>query len=258
MFKKKYLILALVLGVITVVSSTFFISKRKFDLLPVKQGDVSESIYGLGKVKSNHVYEVKIGFMTNVSKTFVKEGDEVSAGDKLISFSESSLFKAPFPGTITSMEVEQGEIALPQVVLLRLENLQDKYIEVSLEQEAALRVKKNQKATILFENLKTKKFEGSVKSLYPKQGEFLAHINVKDLPENTLPGMTADVVIEVGSKSNAILIPVRAISDGRVVRMRNDKKEKVEVKLGYTDGVWAEILDGDIKKDDQLVVKAKK
>lgn len=57
-----------------------------------------------------------------------------------------------------------------------------------------------------------------MKSIYPKRGEFIAHIESENIPSNILPGMTADVVIEVGKKKDVILIPVKSITDGRVVR----------------------------------------
>jgi multidrug efflux pump subunit AcrA (membrane-fusion protein) len=255
--QKKILFL---IGAITIISiaTTVGIYKRKnVTLLNVKKGDVLEAIYGLGKVKSRHSFEVKIGVMTNVEKVYVREGDNVAKGDKIISFSGSGLFKAPFAGTVTLVELKKGEIALPQIPIVRLENLEDKYIEVSLEQDAALKVKKGQKAQVVFENLKAEKLFGEVKSIYPKKGEFIAHIDLENLPGNILPGMTADVVIEVGKKQGVMLIPVKAITEGRVVRFRDEKKKVIEVEIGKSDGIWAELSQGDIKESDKLIIKGK-
>ncbi len=149
-------------------------------------------------------------------------------------------------------------MALPQISIMRLEDLEDKYIEVSLEQDAALRVRTGQTAKVIFESLKSIELKGKVQSLFPKKGEFIAHIEVKDIPENIMSGMTADIVVEVGKKKDVILIPLKAISEGRVVRMRADKKAVIDVEIGYTDGVWAELVSGDITLDDELVIKGKK
>jgi macrolide-specific efflux system membrane fusion protein len=232
--------------------------KKSITTVSVKEGDVLEAIYGLGKVKSRQVFEVKIGVMANVSKVYVQEGEGVQKGDKLISFSGATSFKAPFSGTVTLVELKEGEVALPQLTILRLENLQDKYVEVSLEQDAALRVKKNQKAKIVFESAKGVRLTGEVQSLYPKRGEFIAHINSDKIPLNILPGMTADVIIEVGKKKNVVLIPVRAISEARVVRLRDEKKKVVDVEIGSSDGIWAELVKGDIVVTDKLIIKGKK
>lgn len=255
---KKVLGLISLLVLVLAVTSMIFLNKRKYIALDLKTGDVLEAIYGLGKVKSRQTYDIKIGIMTSVEEVFVQEGDFVEKGRKLISFQGTSTFKAPFDGTVTLIELKKGEVALPSVPILRIENLKDKYIEVSLEQDAALKVKKGQKAQVIFESLKGNKLDGSLKSIYPKNREFIAHIESQNIPENILPGMTADVVIQVGKKQNVLLVPVKAITDGRVVRLRNEKKSVVEVEIGNSDGIWAELVSGDLKLTDQLMVKDKK
>lgn len=230
-------------------------NKKSIDYLDIKKGDVQEAIYGLGKVKSDQILEVKVGVTTKIQQLFVVEGQEVKKDSDLIKFEGIGVFKAPFTGTVTSLNFQVGQIVFPQVAILRLENLLKTYIEVSLEQEAALKVKKGQAAHIIFESLKNTKLFGTIVSIYPKDGEFLARIDVEDIPSNILPGMTADIVINIGSKENALLIPVKAISEGRVLRFRNDKREFVNVKIGFTDGIWAEVLEGDIDLNDKLIVK---
>jgi|TARA_Y100000748_G_C15478724_1_gene481896 multidrug efflux pump subunit AcrA (membrane-fusion protein) len=256
--KKIYLVITIIGLIIILGLLSFFYQKKNTQYLKVKKGDVQEAIYGLGKVRSRSTFDVKIGIMTNISKLYVKEGEKVKKNQKLISFSGASLFRAPFEGTITNIELKEGEVALPQISIMRLEDLEDKYIEVSLEQDAALRVRTGQTAKVIFESLKSIELKGKVQSLFPKKGEFIAHIEVKDIPENIMSGMTADIVVEVGKKKDVILIPLKAISEGRVVRMRADKKAVIDVEIGYTDGVWAELVSGDITLDDELVIKGKK
>ena len=98
---------------------------------------------------------------------------------------------------------------------------------------------------------------GYVHNIYPKSGEFLARIEVKSLKDSILPGMTADVVIRIGNKKNVLLIPVKSIVDGKVNRFRNKKKKKINVKIGHTDGEWAELTQGDIIMGDQVIIKGK-
>lgn len=257
MSKKVIALISFILVVIIGISISFY-SRKKVTLLNVKKGDVLEAIYGLGKVKSRQSFDVKVGVMSNVEKVYVQEGEKVKKGDNLISLTSLNLFKAPFDGTVTLIEFKIGEVALPQIPIIRIENLDDKYIEVSLEQDAALRVKKDQIAQIIFDNNSGKKINGTVKSIYPKRGEFIAHIDSENIPSNILPGMTADVVIEVGKKKDVILIPVKAVTDGRVVRLRDEKKQVVEVEIGSSDGIWAELINGKIIESDQLIVKGKK
>ncbi|MCB9062215.1 MAG: efflux RND transporter periplasmic adaptor subunit [Halobacteriovoraceae bacterium] len=255
MHKKIWGIFVITLSLLATIFLIF--NQKNFSYLDLKEGKVIEAVYGLGQVKSDQIFEVKIGILTNVLDLFVKEGQFIEKGSNIISFEGGSTFQAPFEGTITYVGLQKGEIATPQIPIIRLENLNQKYIEVSLEQEAALKVRKGQKAKVLFESLRKDEFEGNVSTIFPKNGEFVAHITIKNLTDNILPGMTADIVIQVGEKDKALLIPIKAISAGRVTRLRDTKKSKIDVKIGHSDGLWGELLEGDLKLGDQLVLKGR-
>jgi multidrug efflux pump subunit AcrA (membrane-fusion protein) len=195
--------------------------------------------------------------MTSVAKLFVEEGQEVKKGELLIKFVDSAAFRAPFNGTITEVNHKDFETIIPNTVVLSMMDLKNKYIEVPLEQEGALKVEKGQSVVIIFESLKNRKFKGQVVSLYPKQNEILAHINVEKLPRNILPGMTADLSIEVSRRKNVMLIPVNALANGQVVIKRGKKKQKISIETGNVNGKYIEITKGDIREKDLIQVKDK-
>ncbi|WP_412474130.1 efflux RND transporter periplasmic adaptor subunit [Halobacteriovorax sp. YZS-1-1] len=253
--KKVYIALVIIVLIAVAIGARVFYFKKNFELISPKKGDVVEAIYGLGRVESDQEFNVKIGVLSIVEKLYVKEGQSVKKGDRLISFEGRVLFKAPFDGTVTLVANKEREIVLPQFTVLTLKNLNQKYIEVSLEQDAALRVLPKQRARLVFESQSQLKYEGYVKTIYPREGEFITRIEVEGLEKSILPGMTADVVIEVGKKKDVLLIPVKAISDGKVLRMRNKKREKVDVTTGNSDGMWVEVVSGDINLDDLIFIK---
>lgn len=256
---KKTIIMSVVVGVIIISAlAGFYFQRKNYEVVSPKKGDIVEAIYGLGKVVANHRFEVKIGVMDSVAHLYVKEGDEVKKGSPLIRFDQGTSFKAPFDGTVTFINNYEGEIAQPQVTLLRLEDLKDRFIEVSLEQEGALRVKKNQKAKVIFESLRSEMLEGEVVALFPKEGDFIVHIKVNKLGPNILPGMTADVSIEVGQIEGATLVPLKAINNGMVIVKKNNRRKKVKVDVGHVDGFWAEIKNDSILLTDEILVKKEK
>lgn len=222
-----------------------------------KRGPIIESIYALGKVKSRHQYDLKIGVLSTVEKLYSIEGDTVRKGDPLIKFADTNLFRAPFDGVVTMVAVDEGEPGAPSTTLLRVDDMNDKYIEVSLEQQGALRVQRGQTAMIVFESLRGEKLEGKVTSLYAKNDEFLAKIEVPGLKENVLPGMTADVAIVVGRYENALLIPVKGVTNGQVSVLREGTKLRIPVKIGAIDSQWAQVLEGDVKDQDLILVGKK-
>ncbi len=252
----KWFVLIAVL-VAGLAATAIYTKKRNIQTLQAKRGEVLEAIYGLGKVESDEVYELKIGVLANVEKLFVREGDLVKKGAKMISFDTSVTFRAPFTGTITMAEYKDGEVVSPQAPILRLENLNNKFIEVSLEQEAALKVRPGQKAKLVFQSMAGEAIQGEVEKVYPKMGDFIARIAAEKIDPHVLPGMTADVVIEVGRKKDVVLIPLKAVSSGQVIRRRDGRKKKIDVVTGHTDGLWTELVEGDIQLSDELLVKGK-
>jgi macrolide-specific efflux system membrane fusion protein len=259
MKNKKLLITTIVIAVIVALLTSFWVvEKNAYIYVNPKRGNLVEAIYGLGKVKSHRKFDVKVGVMTKVKKVYVKEGERVTKGSPLIQFTDTAIFKAPFDGTVTRVTYNEPDTVLPQTTALTLQDLNDKYLEVSLEQEGALRVAKGQKTEVLFESVRGEKFEGEVLALFPKDDEFLAHINVEGLQRNVLPGMTADVSIIVGQHNQVLMVPVSGLSNGEIIVRRDEKKIKIPVKIGGIDGEWAEVLEGDIKMTDEILLKKSK
>lgn len=252
------LVLVFLLGLAAYAATTIR-SQNSAQFINPRRGEIVEAIYGLGKVKARRRFEVKIGILTDVQKVFVNEGDSVKKGAPLIQFSESGLFRAPFDGVITLVAAEEGETVVPQAPVVRLEDLSDKYVEVSLEQQGALRIQKGQRTQIVFESLRGEKLEGQVATIFSKNDEFLAHIEVTGgLQPNVLPGMTADVAISVAQHENALLVPVAAINNGQVIVLRGGKRLKVPLKIGAIDGQMAQVIEGDLTENDQVLIgKAK-
>jgi multidrug efflux pump subunit AcrA (membrane-fusion protein) len=256
-FIKHHKIWFSIIAVILVLSGTaiYSLSRSNVDYIAPKRGDMVEAIYGLGKVKTDNFYEVKLGIISTVEQLYVREGDKVKKGDKLVRMENNTIFRAPFDGTVTMIAFRESQSVFPQQTILRMEDLNNKYIEVSLEQQGALRVRKGQPVRVIFESVRGDVLTGKVDSIFPRNDEFLVHVRVAGLGANVLPGMTADVSIEVGRKENVLQVPLSGISSGRVTVLRGDKKVVVPLKIGSVDGNWAEVLEGDIRPGDKVIVQ---
>jgi len=110
---------------------------------PIQRSSITQSVYGIGTVYANRSYQLKVGVTSHIGEVFVKEGDYVKKGDKLVHIDET-LYHAPFNGTITYLPFKVGENVFAQLPSLILVDLQDRYIVVSLEQQGALRVQRGQ------------------------------------------------------------------------------------------------------------------
>ena len=221
-----------------------------------KVGNVLESIYGLGTVSADELFNMRIGVATNIGDLYVKEGDQVTRNTALIKI-DGHIMRAPIDGTVTRIAYKKGELVAQQVPIVTLVNLKLLYLEVNLEQQSVLRIKEGQKAYVSFETLRNEKYTGQVKTVYPRESQFIVRIELEKWPEGILPGMTADVAIAIGHKKDVLLIPINSINSGQVTRLRNGRKEKLAVKLGAIDGEMAEVTSENISETDELIIRKK-
>lgn len=241
---KFYLILIILIELSCKFSSTIH--------HPIKK-DITESIYGLGTVNSSKIFHLKIGVMSMIKKIYIEEGQSITEGSKLIEFDSIPPIKTPISGIVTSILYKANEIAFPQMNILTIMDLTDKYISLSLEEESVIRIKKGQKVRISLESMKDLIFMGEVSAVYPGENQFIVKVTSEELPEEVLPGMTADVAIEISQKKNAVLIPSVCIKNNIITLLRNGKKENITVKKGSSLDDLVEILEPILMETDEVV-----
>lgn len=250
---KRKIVISLTVIILLSVTIVFIysINKEDYEITHPHQGDIIESVYGLGKIKSKNKFDLIIGVVLKVKKIFKSEGDKVKIGDPLIEF-DNLVIKSPLNGTVTYLKYYVGETALPQIPILRIEDLSDLFVELSLDQQSVLRVKPKQKVKISFEYLRGDLFSGRVLSVFPRNDEFIASIMTDRLPKNILPGMTGDLSIEIGKIKNALLLPLAAVQNGFISIKKKKTWIKKKVRLGHSSSLFIEILDTDISIQDEI------
>lgn len=219
-----------------------------------RTGPIIEAVYALGTVKSDNVWNLKGGVAATVGRLYVSEGQAVKKGEALLTTDSVVSFRAPFAGTVTRLYCEEGEIITPGAPLLTLMDITKTFVQVSLDQQSALRVRRNQKAQLSVETIRGKRLSGVVERIYPSAGQFIARIRVSEMPPEVLPDMTADVAIEVARREKAILVPLAAIKEGMLTVRRDGKRLRVRVSIGAVDGAWGEALEGAVRPGDELIM----
>lgn len=220
---------------------------------PLRQTTIVESVYGVGQVVSQQVFQLKVGVVTAIEALQVSEGEQVKKGQSLLRLSYP--IKAPFSGTVTSLPFHSGENVSPGVPVITLMDLNALYLNVGLVQRGALRVMPGQTAKISFEELPDQIFQGKVRSIYPLEGSFNARIDVQELPDQVLPGMTADVAIEVAEPREAIVAPISALQDKQLVLKTDNGQETLQVRIGYVGSDYVEVLAPELKAGQMVRVK---
>ncbi len=253
---RRWLLIFPVMGVLLVAGLGIRRARSAYtEVGIVKKGRVVEAVYGLGTVTARHTYQVKLGLTGQVKKVFVREGDAVKKGDKLVAVEGAASFYAPFDATVTSVPVKEGETVYPQLVLVALTDLNHNYIVVSLDQRSAMKVRPGMPVMLSFEGNRDQTRTAKVASIYPNDGQFLVRIDSDAIPKSALPGMTVDVAIQVGAKDDVLVAPVAAVQKGFLIIGKD--RRRVAVTTGLVDGAGVEILTGEVRENEPVFVRAK-
>jgi HlyD family secretion protein len=182
---------------------------------------------------------------------------------------------SPMDGLVLSRNVEVGDAVSSILVLgsnatliMTLGDVGDVYVLGKVDQADIGKVYLGQRARIVVESFKDKKFEGQVTKIAPLGVEkdnvttFEVRVSIKNPGGELKANMSANAEIILEEKQNVLLVP-----EGAVVydRSRNTSVEvpdaiaekgrrKTPVKLGISDGVKTELVTG-LKLGDKLILQ---
>ena len=242
---KKFIIIFGSVLLLTLLGTFLYKKNHSGEWVPIKESKITEAIYGLATLESDDIFRYRVGITSQIKKLFVKEGANVKKNDLLIQLSEGATVRTPIDGVVTQLDIKENETAFPSVNLITVMNLQKVALTITLEQASAIRVRPSLPVKIQFESVKGTPIDGVVRSVYPKDGQFVIKVDLKEIPPSTLPGMTADTAIVVGEKEKALVVPIRSIQRGFLTIREQGSTKKIQVKTGYQDSENIELLGSD-------------
>jgi HlyD family secretion protein len=195
--------------------------------------------------------------------------EAIVALDQARSQLEDALIKAPFAGTIISVQVREGEWASPGAPAIVLAATRPLILALDVDEVDVAQLAQGQTAYLSFDALKAVDQDpvlGRVTQIDPAStivGGAVAYGLEIGFDPGTLPirlGMTADVDIVIARADDALLVPNRAIEADReagryyVTRQRSGgTTERIEVRIGLRDETHTQIVEG-LEEGDQLVL----
>lgn len=177
---------------------------------------------------------------------------------------ENATLKAPFDGLVADVSIVVGGTAGPGTPAVTLVDISSLEIETQLVELDVDKVKEGQEVEISFDAIPDRTYRGKVIKVgrvgQTVQGvvNYPVAILIESPDERIKVGMTANLNILVGRAENVLLVPVRAIQtrQGRqvVIVKRGENFTPVPVKIGMSNEAMAEIVEGDIKEGDLVLV----
>ena len=179
-----------------------------------------------------------------------------------------SIMKAPFAGVIASKNAEVGDVINPMMGgaygggaggVLTLMDYSKVKLAVAVSSEDIGRIRKGQEAVLRVASLPGRDFRGVVRIVNltadPLSKKFGVEVYV-DNPDAALrPGTFGNIVFEVESHENALVVPQTAILENSYVFVaENGKAVRKNVTLGLENTTMIEVLAG-LAEGDPVVVE---
>jgi RND family efflux transporter MFP subunit len=217
------------------------------------------------KAVSDQQYEqVKLGYDSAKAQL-----EQAQAAVNLAQHSlDVSILKAPFGGVIASRNAEVGDVINPMMGglspgsaggVLTLVDFSRIKIKVDISGADISRIQKGQAALLRVPTIPGQEFKGVVQVVNlaadPQTKQFGIEVSA-DNPDQVLrPGTFGEVIIEVHSHENALVVPQKAILENKYIFIAQDgKAAKKEITLGLQNTTMVEISSG-IAEGDLVIAE---
>ena len=217
------------------------------------------------KAVSDQQYEqVKLGYDSAKAQL-----EQAQAAVNLAQHSlDVSIRKAPFSGVIASRNAEVGDVINPMMGgfspgsaggVLTLVDFSRVKIKVDISGADISRIQKGQAATLRVPTIPGQKFNGVVQVVNlaadPLTKKFGIEVSA-DNPDQVLrPGTFGEIIIEVHSHDNALVVPQKAVLENKYIFIAQDgKAARKEITLGLQNTTMIEILSG-IAEGDLVIAE---
>lgn len=186
-----------------------------------------------------------------------------------------TLIASPVSGVVVSRNVDLGQTVAASFQTPTLftiaQDMKQMQIDSTVAEADVGEVREGQPVSFTVDAYPERVFEGKVRRVR-LDSKVLQNVVTYDVvvgvdnPEQILlPGMTAFINILIDEKNERLKLPLQALrfhpTEGkdkpgkRVYRLENGQLVAVPVKLGITDGKYAELIEGALKENDEIVME---
>lgn len=248
------------------------ISKQQMDLVQM-QYDVAKAQYESAQEQLSLVREGPRAEEVQAAEQRLKQAEgavaQAKAALQLARVQLTNTFiKSPVSGRVSRRMIEPGEMAAPGVPLLHVVNNQTAYVQVSLPDVQADKVKAGVPAEVTIDGIPGRSFRGHVTEVNPASDPASRSRTVKISLENpsaeVKPGMFARVSLVVERRQGVVVLPRQVViergrayvmvRDGSVARERAvtlglANQERVEVTGGLHPGEEVVVVGQELLKE---------
>lgn len=179
---------------------------------------------------------------------------------------ENAFVRAPFAGLVSTVTAQVGDPVAGSTTLVGLVDPGSVEVEAAVDEVDVARLKVGQAVRLRLESMPELALQGTVKNISPvgttTQGvvSFKVRVAVDSPREDLRHGMTAVATVVVDRRTNALLVPNRAVrtqGNQRTVEvaLSPEGREQRRVRVGLSDDQFTEVLDG-VQEGETVVVRS--
>jgi HlyD family secretion protein len=194
--------------------------------------------------------------------------DDVTIAQTRLTQAKSALkqgyLEAPFDGTITDIQVMQGDLVSPGKTAFRVDDLSSYYVDLLVSEVDIQQVQEGQPVSVTFDAILDREYMGEVVEIgqfgQSTQGVVSFPVTVKLTSPDELvkPGMTAVANVITSLVQDVLQLPNRAIQDegGKkfVYVMGADGLQQIYVQIGRSSDTASEIISSELSEGDEILV----
>jgi HlyD family secretion protein len=170
---------------------------------------------------------------------------------------------APFAGTVSILNNKVGDLVSTNTTFARMDDNSSMFVDLSISEVDIAKVKLNQKATINFDAIPNKTYNGVIQAI-DQAGtvssgavNYTVTVQLTDADAQIMPAMTASANVVLDSVANVLTVPSRGVrvSNGQyyVLVERNGAIQQVNVKLGLSSDTAVQVISNQLQAGDLVV-----
>jgi multidrug efflux pump subunit AcrA (membrane-fusion protein) len=262
----------IIILIIVVVVGTIFVPmlmmKKSISYTEEKayKGNIDTYYTFSGNISSKNALDILATEGMEISEVKFEEGEKVQKDDIIFINSGNVEIKAKKPGTITLLNVEEGDIVVPGTLLCKTVDFENMELKVKVSEYDLNSIEEGQDVTVYI-SAKDQELRGEVSKISETANiingavYYTTTIDIFDA-EDLKTGMSAEINILNKNIKDAVLISMEMIkfdeNDKPYVYIKNEDANKNPVKkyiqVGINDGIRVEIEDG-VSEGDILVIR---
>jgi RND family efflux transporter MFP subunit len=179
--------------------------------------------------------------------------------------------KAPFAGIITRRFVDEGALlqsglrhTQPQAIV-EIQEVNPIRLTIPVPGSDASAIRKGAEAKITFPELPGETFSATIsrtaKSLDPSSSTMQVEIDIENPDYKILSGMYAKALMQISSRDQTLSLPIiaraRHQNEPFLLIVKEGKVERVPLRIGLTDKDYFEVLNTEITRETQVIIKGK-